>query len=369
MRIAVYHNLPPGGAKRAVYEQVKYFSKKNEIHLFKLSSTDDSFLPLEKYVSSTKDYEFDLNSKLPGFLNRLDKDFRNFVMLDRMHKEIAEDIDKKGFDYVLVHPSQLTQAPFLLKHLKTPSIYFCEEYLRIAYEKYLQILDGVSYYKKGYEKLTRKLRKAIDRNNAKAANIVVANSRFTKNNIDMAYQTDARYAQLGVDVNIFKKTTKSRKNHLLYIGDKNKVGGYDIIEKAVDKLDKKIMINSLGYIKGKLKINNDLKLAKEYSGALATVCTQFNEPFGLAPIESMACETPVLAVNEGGYKETVVDGKTGFLLPRDPVAFAKKIKWLIKYPEKAKEMGKAGRKHVKKNFTWEIHNMKMEKIINETIIN
>ena len=56
-----------------------------------------------------------------------------------------------------------------------------------------------------------------------------------------------------------------------------------------------------------------------------------------------------------------MDGKTGFLLKRDPKEFTEKILYLIKHPEVAERMGKEGRKHVKKNFTWERHNECIEK--------
>jgi glycosyltransferase involved in cell wall biosynthesis len=47
------------------------------------------------------------------------------------------------------------------------------------------------------------------------------------------------------------------------------------------------------------------------------VCAAELEPIGFTPLEAMACGTPVVAVREGGYKETVVDGHNGRLLERD----------------------------------------------------
>lgn len=48
-------------------------------------------------------------------------------------------------------------------------------------------------------------------------------------------------------------------------------------------------------------------------GAKALLFPSQTEPFGLIPIEAMACGTPVIAFNRGGPKETILDGKTGFL--------------------------------------------------------
>ncbi|MBI4409918.1 MAG: glycosyltransferase, partial [Gemmatimonadetes bacterium] len=48
----------------------------------------------------------------------------------------------------------------------------------------------------------------------------------------------------------------------------------------------------------------------------------YDEPFGFVPLEAMACGRPVLAVREGGIPESVQDGVTGFLAPREPGTFA-----------------------------------------------
>ncbi|MBN2702197.1 MAG: glycosyltransferase, partial [Methylothermaceae bacterium] len=52
--------------------------------------------------------------------------------------------------------------------------------------------------------------------------------------------------------------------------------------------------------------------------AVATIYLPRDEDFGMSPVESMAAGKPVIGVAEGGVLETVVDGKTGILLPPDP---------------------------------------------------
>ena len=77
-----------------------------------------------------------------------------------------------------------------------------------------------------------------------------------------------------------------------------------------------------------------------------------SEPFGLIPIEAMACEIPVIAVNEGGFKESVINGKTGFLIKRNPRELKEKIDLLLSNNKLRMEMGKNGRKLVLDKFTW-----------------
>ena len=76
------------------------------------------------------------------------------------------------------------------------------------------------------------------------------------------------------------------------------------------------------------------------------------EGLGIAIIEAMAAEKPVVATDIGGIPEAVKKGETGFLVsPGDPGALAKAIIELLQNPEKAKEMGKKGRARFKEKFT------------------
>lgn len=66
-----------------------------------------------------------------------------------------------------------------------------------------------------------------------------------------------------------------------------------------------------------LGIVTDEELPNLYSNALYTLFAFNHEPFGYVPVESMACGSPVLTYNKQGPSETVVDGKTGWLMDTD----------------------------------------------------
>lgn len=71
-------------------------------------------------------------------------------------------------------------------------------------------------------------------------------------------------------------------------------------------------------------------------------------------LEAMAMEKPVIATNVGGNKDTVINGKNGFLVPtHNPKLLASSIKKLIKDDELRRNMGTFNRRTVEKNFTWE----------------
>jgi len=92
-----------------------------------------------------------------------------------------------------------------------------------------------------------------------------------------------------------------------------------------------------------------------YSAGDVVVTTPWYEPFGLTPLEAMACGRPVIGSDVGGITFTIKHGVTGFLVPpRDPEALAGRLRHLFNQPELCKQMGQAARKRVQREFTWSI---------------
>lgn len=82
------------------------------------------------------------------------------------------------------------------------------------------------------------------------------------------------------------------------------------------------------------------------------VCASEFESFGLVNVEAMACETPVVSTNVGGPAETVVDGKTGFLVPpHQPREMANRVCQLLNDPSLRIRMGHQGRRWVSERFS------------------
>ncbi len=91
-----------------------------------------------------------------------------------------------------------------------------------------------------------------------------------------------------------------------------------------------------------------------YSAADIFVSTPWYEPFGITPLEAMACGTPVIGSNVGGIKYTVVDGKTGYLVPpKDPDSLAARMAEMFQKPELLARFSKQAVARVRKHFTWE----------------
>jgi glycosyltransferase involved in cell wall biosynthesis len=78
----------------------------------------------------------------------------------------------------------------------------------------------------------------------------------------------------------------------------------------------------------------------------------WEEPFGLALVEAMASERPVLAINGGGVPEIIVDGRDGLLVPRQsPTVMADAIIDVLRDPPMAERLSRSGRARVLKAFT------------------
>jgi D-inositol-3-phosphate glycosyltransferase len=83
------------------------------------------------------------------------------------------------------------------------------------------------------------------------------------------------------------------------------------------------------------------------------VCAPWYEPFGIVPLEAMACGVPVVASAVGGMLDTVVPGETGALVaPRRPGLLAATIRRLLAAPDARCRMGRAGRQRAEERYGW-----------------
>ncbi|MBW3577546.1 MAG: glycosyltransferase [Actinobacteria bacterium] len=86
----------------------------------------------------------------------------------------------------------------------------------------------------------------------------------------------------------------------------------------------------------------------------AVVSTPWYEPFGIVPVEAMACGVPVVATAVGGMIDTIRDGVTGLHVPpKDPDAIADAVRALLDDPGRRHTMGQAGVVRARVHYSWD----------------
>lgn len=389
MRIALYHNLGSGGSKREAYEFARsLINTGHTVDVFAPSTADDEFLPLRDLCENSFSYPLTLNPpvrmRLPGLRRYLDfiNLLANLGKQRKLSQKIAKDIDTGNYDFAFVHHDRIVQSPFLLRYLRTPAYYFCAEPMRQFYEpnitrNYQQPaglaagLQNAWYFPARI--LADRIIRRIDRRNIRHATALLTNSYFSAESVYRAYEMRARVVYLGVDADKFRNLNLVRENFVLSVGAVAPLKGYDFLIAALGELP--LLNRPELYIVGNTVSTGEMnflqQLAAEkgvqvsffenvtedelvsfYNRALLFVYSAILEPFGLTPVEAMACGTPVVGVREGGVRESVRDGETGYLTDREPALFAEKAQKLLSDRARWELFSAQARQHVEASWTW-----------------
>jgi len=169
---------------------------------------------------------------------------------------------------------------------------------------------------------------------AQRPDYLLCNSQTVQQRIQKTYHRQADIIYPGVDTSFFIPNKKSSVDPYFLVV--SRLVPHKKIELAIQAcldLDQKLVIVGSGRDISRLKkikqsTNNskiifmgqvsDKKLLTLYQNCQALICPQI-EDFGLTPIEAQACGKPVIALNQGGITETVIDGKTGILFQNQTV--------------------------------------------------
>jgi len=228
------------------------------------------------------------------------------------------------------------------------------------------------------------------------SDIIVADSEKValqvKNQLKIPFQKIKVIPICGLDINnYFKIINKRNKSKCIVgsVGMLNEQKGYSYLIKSakivIQKYSKtEFIIAGEGSSRSKLEqlisesnLTNSLKLLG-YQSDIPKILSKVDiyvqpslwEGLCITVIEAMASGLPVIASDVGGVSESVVNGRTGFLVPpKDPEILAKKIIHLIKNPNLRKEMGENGRKIAEKKYSTDKMMAKIENLLNEIIKN
>jgi glycosyltransferase involved in cell wall biosynthesis len=399
MKIALFVNLPPGGAKRSAHGFGRYLAARHEVDLYQLQAAGPQPFDLAGDVRRVFEYQY---RPFMGVLNdRLERgqyaprSLTLFGPLRRLHRQIARDIGSRGYDVVLAHTDRMTQSPYLLRWLSgVPNVYYCHEALRAGREQAiladhrrrlgssppplgtLRVIEDVWVMRRWI---------AADLKTVAAAGKIAVNSRHTREQVRAAYGRDSTVCYPGIDAQAFSPgKSADRSKEILSVGTPVSIKGHDLVIQALALIPQPMRpalrvvasssegADALETLARSSEVAltldrnvHEAALVERYRRALATVCAARLEPLGLTALESMACGTPVVAIKEGGFLETVRHGETGLLVEPAAGALAEGVSQLAANPGLVESMGLRGRECVTRDWTWEHAGERLETMLRE----
>ena len=254
-----------------------------------------------------------------------------------------------------------------------PCVWYCHE--PSAFIHNCNIIRGLKGAIKCAALFSNPLFQVIDRYLVQYADKILVNSEFTATRVHKIYQRESKVVYPGIDVDEYKPNAE-KDDFIFAIGRLTDFKRIDLILQALIVIKKmngkrvRLLIGGDGEAKDDLvKLTHLLKLdqqvvflgllsdsdVKAYMGrARAIIFPTSGEPFGLVPLEAMACGTPVIVSNSGGPKEVVKNNEVGLLFtPGDKNDLASKICSLIENRDIGTQMGMAARNYVAENYSWE----------------
>jgi glycosyltransferase involved in cell wall biosynthesis len=390
MRIALYHNLPSGGAKRHTYEQVRELARRgHEIVEFAPSTANIDFCSFEPFIHGRHIFPLSpvaqMQRRIPLVTPYIHaaQGINTLRRTDNVNQIIATEIDKGGFSLALVKDCHITMNPSVLRHLHTPTMFQCHHALRHRVERAGASTNSNSrsltrvlktFYYVPAQAWYQRVFAENERTNARSAACVITNSVFSKQLLLQVYGVDSEVVYPGIDTKLFSPQPVPHQDYVLSVGALIYSKGHRFLISALGEIpetrrpklfiaansrdDKEeAVVRQMAAAAGVQihveRITNDRRLVQVYNEALVFVYAPIQEALGMAPLEALACGTPVVAVGEGGVGETVQDGVTGWLVERNIKEFADRLEVLLHNESLRNQMGAAGAAHVRQNWTWQ----------------
>ncbi|MEO8751355.1 MAG: glycosyltransferase family 4 protein [Casimicrobiaceae bacterium] len=396
MRIAVWHNLASGGAKRALYAQVKGLTRRgHSVVAWCPSSADTGFLPLSSIVEERVVPFAWKDASSTGRFDNLMYPLRSMQLqlaaMARNCEICAAQIAAEGFDLLFASPCLFFRAPPIGAMLgRMPRVLYLQEPFRRLYEA-LPVLPWLgsplpaaqSFRGAGIRRALRdwirmqglRLQANTERANAENFDKILVNSLYSRESVLRAYGLDAELCYLGISSDVFRPTGVQRERFVIGVGSITFEKGIDIAIRAIAAIPEATRppltwianLVSQPYCDEMQSLASSLRVAFTIrtrlpdgevvallNKAAVMLYTSRLEPFGLAPLEANACGTPVVAVAEGGIRETIRHMHNGLLVQsRDAAALGRATLLLLDDPGLAQRLGTRGRHDVDEQWGWD----------------
>ena len=394
MRIAVWHDPPSGGARRAIDELVRRLARRHTVDLYRQVKRSEIVPPWPIDGVRVEDIVFQPRAQRRlGFVWSDVIVYRDLLDLDRRERTLAAQIDDRDYDLVLVSVLRTGQAPSALSYLRTPTVYYCHEPPRRFWEPWCRP-EAAPLSR--YERLrllwrwpTRSLIDSAirrrDQRNVCRADLVLTNSEYTRRRIQEVYHRDATVCYLGVDLERFRPTVeRSATQSVVSVGALEAHKGFAFVIHALGAIPAErrpdlTIVGASGHprmpahlqqlaaqVQVRLQVRqavSDADLQAIYRQSALFVFGAHQEPFGLVLLEAMATGLPVVAVREGGVPEIIQHGRTGMLASRDVGAFAAAIDDVLRDADRRRCLGAQARQDVEKRWSWDSAADRLEQLL------
>lgn len=405
MRIAIWFNLPAGGAKRALHTHVLGLVRRgHHVEAWCPPAADRAYLPLSSLIP---EHVVGLDHGDPpwwgaGRRAALASPRPLMDALVEHSRRCAADMVSGGFDCYLAMTCQYSGSPPIAQFLPAPRALYLQEPQRWLYEAsptfpwiappfptssgerlaypMRVVVDAVRSWRRG-----QRARFEVD--NAMRFDTVIVNSLYSHESVLRAYGIDAEVCGLGVDTERFRPSDAPREDVVVGVGSLSTHKNALLLVEAVGRLEdprprvawfatggdpryRAAVEQAAARCGVSLTIRDDAAdedLVRALGRAVAVVYTPRLEPFGLVPIEAAACATPVIGLAEAGIRETVVDGVNGLTVRPHAEEIARAIGELRAKPAWAEELGWNGRRMVEERWTVDCAALRLERLLASSV--
>lgn len=367
MKIAVWHNLLSGGGSRALHQHIKGLAQRgHQLTVWTSSLADSQFLDVAAFAGDPHVLPLDMTirirhqhrDKLSALGFEPDEQVRR--MLD-FCRRCADEINAGGFDVLFANSCVYFMMPYIGRFITIPTVLYLGEPNRALFEAQPDLVWAglpsasthwreTSYWSRYWDDLFRirqaRVRVREEIYNAHSYDTLLVNSYFSNESTIRAYGRAGKVCYLGVDTDLFPFLNLPREPFVMGLGafyppKKAETAIETLAQIPEERRPPLIWVGNMGdrdYVQQMQALSQRLnvrfepreripqdELVRLLNTASCLLYTSSLEPFGLAPLEANSCGLPVVAVAEGGIRETIIDGYNGLLRPRDPVALARAV--------------------------------------------
>ena len=216
---------------------------------------------------------------------------------------------------------------------RTVHVCYCHSPMRYAWDQF-EAYFGPAQIGELKSRLMRPIMRQMarwDRLTASRVDRFLANSQYVAGRIGRYYNRRSAVVHPPVDTDFYSPESRSSSAGFLIVSALVPYKRLDVAIDACRRVNVPLTIIGTGPEEARLRALagpdvrflgwlRDDEIRTHYRSATATLLPG-TEDFGIVPVESQACGTPVVALDDGGARETVIDGKTGILVP-EPTAEA-----------------------------------------------